>query len=134
MHEGVCAFTQQGCKYKHEMPLDKATQMSLGLFHGLPTWWKKQQAERQREDTSGAAEEVSPSAASFEAGCDGKEEQYHQRSVSASLPKTQQGPSWRRADVTGGMLPLSPAAYGAAVNGLRSSGMWWSWSSILRWW
>ncbi|KAH6697595.1 hypothetical protein F5X68DRAFT_257731 [Plectosphaerella plurivora] len=53
VHEGVCAFTQQGCKYKHEMPLDKATQMSLGLFHGLPTWWKKQQAERQREQPDG---------------------------------------------------------------------------------
>lgn len=49
VHEGVCAFTQQGCKYKHEMPLDKATQHSLGLFHGLPTWWKKQQAELQRQ-------------------------------------------------------------------------------------
>ncbi|KAK4228748.1 hypothetical protein QBC38DRAFT_474227 [Podospora fimiseda] len=45
VHEGVCAFTQQGCKYKHEMPMDKATQFSLGLFHGLPTWWKKSQAE-----------------------------------------------------------------------------------------
>lgn len=51
MHEGTCAFTQQGCKYKHEMPLDKATQLSLGLFHGLPSWWKKHQANlsRQRE-------------------------------------------------------------------------------------
>ncbi|KAF9882031.1 c-x8-c-x5-c-x3-h type zinc finger protein [Colletotrichum karsti] len=49
VHEGVCAFTQQGCKYKHEMPLDKPTQHSLGLFHGLPTWWKKQQAELQRQ-------------------------------------------------------------------------------------
>ncbi|KAK1593201.1 uncharacterized protein LY79DRAFT_590044 [Colletotrichum navitas] len=49
VHEGVCAFTQQGCKYKHEMPLDKATQNSLGLFHGLPAWWKKQQAELQRQ-------------------------------------------------------------------------------------
>ncbi|OLN85969.1 hypothetical protein CCHL11_05417 [Colletotrichum chlorophyti] len=49
VHEGVCAFTQQGCKYKHEMPLDKATQHSLGLFHGLPSWWKKQQAEIQRQ-------------------------------------------------------------------------------------
>ncbi|CRK40878.1 hypothetical protein BN1723_004975, partial [Verticillium longisporum] len=48
VHEGVWAFTQQGCRYKHEMPLDKATQHSLGLFHGLPTWWRKQQAELQR--------------------------------------------------------------------------------------
>lgn len=43
VHEGICAFTQQGCKYKHEMPQDRATQHSLGLFHGLPAWWRKQQ-------------------------------------------------------------------------------------------
>lgn len=51
VHEGVCAFTQQGCKFKHEMPSDKATQHSLGLFHGFPQWWKKHQADlaRQRE-------------------------------------------------------------------------------------
>lgn len=51
VHEGVCAFTQQGCKYKHEMPSDKLTQHQLGLFHGYPQWWKKHQADlsRQRE-------------------------------------------------------------------------------------
>ncbi|KAI0965090.1 hypothetical protein F4678DRAFT_485587 [Xylaria arbuscula] len=51
VHEGVCAFTQQGCKYKHEMPSDKVTQHQLGLFHGYPQWWKKHQADlaRQRE-------------------------------------------------------------------------------------
>lgn len=48
VHEGVCAFTQQGCKYKHEMPFDKATQHALGLFHGFPAWWKKHQSELQR--------------------------------------------------------------------------------------
>ena len=45
VHEGVCAFTQQGCKYKHEMPMDKATQHQLGLFLGYPMWWKRRQAE-----------------------------------------------------------------------------------------
>ena len=49
VHEGICAFTQQGCRYKHEMPYDKATQRSLGLFHGFPTWWRKLQAEQQRQ-------------------------------------------------------------------------------------
>ncbi|KAK3325650.1 hypothetical protein B0H66DRAFT_588388 [Apodospora peruviana] len=49
IHEGVCAFTQQGCKFKHEMPMDKATQHDLGLFQGLPSWWKKHQAELQRQ-------------------------------------------------------------------------------------
>lgn len=30
-----------GCKYKHEMPSDKATQMSLGLNHGYPSWYRR---------------------------------------------------------------------------------------------
>ena len=66
VHEGTCAFTQQGCKFKHEMPLDRATQTSLGLFHGLPSWWKKQQAElqRQREPASPTASVASERGAS----------------------------------------------------------------------
>jgi hypothetical protein len=42
------------------MPLDKATQHSLGLFHGLPSWWKKRQqhqetmAQRQRDTQADA--------------------------------------------------------------------------------
>ncbi|TRX95732.1 hypothetical protein FHL15_003286 [Xylaria flabelliformis] len=48
VHEGVCAFTQQGCKYKHEMPEDQETQRMLGLFHGYPQWWKKRQADLSR--------------------------------------------------------------------------------------
>ncbi|KAL2017006.1 hypothetical protein VTK56DRAFT_2687 [Thermocarpiscus australiensis] len=53
VHEGVCAFTQQGCKYKHEMPLDTATQHALGLFHGLPAWYKRAQAELARRQVQG---------------------------------------------------------------------------------
>ncbi|OWP02736.1 hypothetical protein B2J93_153 [Marssonina coronariae] len=41
IHEGVCAFTQMGCKYRHEMPSDKATQMMLGLNHGTPSWYRR---------------------------------------------------------------------------------------------
>jgi hypothetical protein len=41
IHEGVCAFTQMGCKYKHEMPMDKVTQVSLGLNHGVPNWYRR---------------------------------------------------------------------------------------------
>lgn len=44
VHEGRCAFAQQGCKYKHEMPLDKATQEEVGLYLGLPSWFKRKQA------------------------------------------------------------------------------------------
>lgn len=46
IHDGTCAFTQQGCKFKHEMPMDKETQQGLGLFHGLPPWFRKHQAEQ----------------------------------------------------------------------------------------
>ncbi|KAI8275871.1 Chromatin remodeling factor [Colletotrichum sp. SAR11_57] len=67
VHEGVCAFTQQGCKYKHEMPLDKATQHSLGLFHGLPTWWKKQQAELQRQQQQQQQQEASGTETFYDA-------------------------------------------------------------------
>ncbi|CAF3563508.1 hypothetical protein SNK03_003538 [Fusarium graminearum] len=49
IHDGTCAFTQQGCKYKHEMPLDKATQQSLGLFHGFPKWWRDHQEQLQKQ-------------------------------------------------------------------------------------
>ncbi|KAF4464411.1 hypothetical protein FALBO_8752 [Fusarium albosuccineum] len=48
IHDGTCAFTQQGCKYKHEMPADKQTQQSLGLFHGFPKWWKDLQEDLQK--------------------------------------------------------------------------------------
>lgn len=51
IHEGVCAFTQLGCKYKHEMPMDKATQLSLGLNHGLPAWYKRAQAIQIRPES-----------------------------------------------------------------------------------
>lgn len=34
IHDGTCAFIQQGCKYKHEMPNDRETQEHLGLFDG----------------------------------------------------------------------------------------------------
>lgn len=57
VHEGVCAFTQQGCKYKHEMPMDRATQHQLGLFHGLPAWWKKHQAELARQRNQASSKE-----------------------------------------------------------------------------
>jgi len=51
IHEGVCAFTQQGCKFKHEMPFDEETQRSLGLFQGLPGWYLKSQDETRSSIT-----------------------------------------------------------------------------------
>ncbi|KAK4153175.1 hypothetical protein C8A00DRAFT_34117 [Chaetomidium leptoderma] len=38
VHKGRCSFTQRGCKFKHEMPPDTATQRNLGLFTGYPPW------------------------------------------------------------------------------------------------
>ncbi|KAI5462422.1 hypothetical protein BGZ63DRAFT_443314 [Mariannaea sp. PMI_226] len=65
VHEGTCAFAQQGCKYKHEIPFDKATQHSLGLYQGLPAWYKKHQAaelqrHKDREDPGSTARRVFP--------------------------------------------------------------------------
>lgn len=64
IHDGTCAFTQQGCKYKHEMPHDKATQHMLGLFMGYPVWWKKRQAElsRRRDDVASPVHSVDAAA------------------------------------------------------------------------
>lgn len=42
VHEGVCAFTQVGCRYLHQMPTDRVTLTSLGLPHGPPAWWRRQ--------------------------------------------------------------------------------------------
>lgn len=80
IHEGVCAFTQLGCKYKHEMPMDKATQLSLGLNHGLPSWYKRAQSVQIRPES--------------------------QSSDSASSSTRTSGP-WRRAN-TGLSSPTSP--------------------------
>ena len=33
--------------------MDRETQRELGLFHGLPTWWKRQQADIQRQQAEG---------------------------------------------------------------------------------
>ncbi|CZT41248.1 uncharacterized protein RSE6_00969 [Rhynchosporium secalis] len=41
IHEGTCAFTQLGCKYLHRMPMDRETQMTLGLNNGPPAWYRR---------------------------------------------------------------------------------------------
>ena len=50
---GECAYMQVGCRYKHEIPLDKETREKIGM-RGIPKWFKEsphwgpwlQQAER----------------------------------------------------------------------------------------
>jgi hypothetical protein len=65
IHEGRCAFTQTGCKFKHEMPLDEESQKALGLFQGLPAWYKKQQEElNMRTARESSSSETSPTDSS----------------------------------------------------------------------
>lgn len=42
IRSGECDYTQQGCRYKHEMP-DKATLVSIG-FRTVPRWWQEKVA------------------------------------------------------------------------------------------
>ncbi|KAL2202746.1 hypothetical protein CC79DRAFT_1372901 [Sarocladium strictum] len=60
VHDGVCAFAQQGCRYKHEMPMDKETQHMMGLYQGLPAWWRKLQGEIPQTEMKG--ESTSPAS------------------------------------------------------------------------
>jgi hypothetical protein len=94
IHEGVCAFTQLGCKYKHEMPMDKATQLSLGLNHGLPLWYKRAQAVQMRAEP----------------------QQQQQLAISPSPSPRVAGP-WRRADAAA----AAPAAVGQSLPTIMSS-------------
>ncbi|KAI1642010.1 uncharacterized protein F4817DRAFT_363351 [Daldinia loculata] len=100
VHEGVCAFTQQGCKYKHEMPFDKVTQHQLGLFHGFPAWWKKHQADlsRQRDGPEDSVRLSSGSErfAGRAGGCNNSGG--HSATASADVAGMAPGlPSWRRS-------------------------------------
>ena len=38
--KGQCAYMQTGCKYKHEIPLDKETRKKIGLAE-IPQWFKE---------------------------------------------------------------------------------------------
>ena len=55
LRKGECDYMQQGCLYKHEMPLDKVTLASLGLRE-VPRWYRERwasvatSARTQRED------------------------------------------------------------------------------------
>lgn len=42
IRSGECDYTQQGCRYKHEMP-DKRTLASIG-FRTVPRWWQEKVA------------------------------------------------------------------------------------------
>ena len=55
LSKGICAYMQQGCIYKHEIPNDQETWESLG-FHTVPSWlhskssaWISQHSENYSE-------------------------------------------------------------------------------------
>ncbi|CAK7238831.1 MAG: hypothetical protein STHCBS139747_000251 [Sporothrix thermara] len=86
VHEGICAFTQQGCKFKHEMPHDRSIQRSLGLFHGYPNWYKKQQAQEQ---ASAAMDAAAPILQSLPASSSQQQQnQYQTSTTSLRTPTT----------------------------------------------
>ncbi|KAF1354793.1 hypothetical protein BDV97DRAFT_395208 [Delphinella strobiligena] len=62
MHHGSCDYTQQGCKYKHEMPTDIHTLRKLG-FRGIPKWYLEEQAvKRSRQTGMGSISDVRASS------------------------------------------------------------------------
>ncbi|KFY19853.1 hypothetical protein V493_07816 [Pseudogymnoascus sp. VKM F-4281 (FW-2241)] len=112
VHEGVCAFSQQGCRYKHEMPLDIATQHSLGLFQGLPMWYKKEHSLELR--TPRADEKANGEGATGTAGS------------RIGLPLPTALPSWRpgpdQSRTSSGAATQKPAS-AARENGFSAVAM-----------
>ncbi|KAI4132851.1 MAG: hypothetical protein LQ347_002426, partial [Umbilicaria vellea] len=43
IRRGECDYTQQGCRYKHEMPTDRTTLRDLGITM-IPRWWREANA------------------------------------------------------------------------------------------
>ena len=71
IHEGKCAFTQQGCKYRHEMPMDTETQERLGLFSGPPAWFLRKRTTETRMGRPMHGREVMYAGDSFGGGITG---------------------------------------------------------------
>ncbi|TGO28491.1 hypothetical protein BPAE_0027g00580 [Botrytis paeoniae] len=93
VHEGTCAFTQVGCKYKHEMPMDKATQVSLGLNHGVPNWYRRQHGLSVSPQTGTNVQIEAPCATPTPTGGTSRTSQSWRRKegTSFSLPTSTQG-------------------------------------------
>ncbi|OBT63870.1 hypothetical protein VE03_06637 [Pseudogymnoascus sp. 23342-1-I1] len=118
VHEGVCAFSQQGCRYKHEMPLDIATQHALGLFQGLPMWYKKEntvdlRTPRADEKTNGG--EGAPGTAPLRIGLH----------TPTALPSWRPGPEQSRSGGTAHRKPVAATGengFSAAATAAKLSG------------
>ena len=54
IHKGECDYTQIGCKYKHEMPVDEETLLNCG-FRKVPDWFKESPMYEEHLQKTGEA-------------------------------------------------------------------------------
>ncbi|EWG40537.1 hypothetical protein FVEG_02897 [Fusarium verticillioides 7600] len=134
IHDGTCAFTQQGCKYKHEMPFDKATQQSLGLFHGFPKWWRDHQEELQKHRNRDL--HASSSQVILQSGWrdDGNEDVPQTATVLATIgpERNQKSSKKNRLSQTREGLPSAPASEKRSLTG--SEAEWFMGSTAIQGW
>ncbi|ESZ95771.1 hypothetical protein SBOR_3840 [Sclerotinia borealis F-4128] len=108
VHEGTCAFTQVGCKYKHEMPMDKSTQVSLGLNHGVPNWYRRQHG-LSVSPPSGSNGQIEVSGTTPISTTARTSQSWRRKDVSSfSLPASTQGSANGRVDRRGSFGPIGP--------------------------
>ncbi|KAH0542343.1 hypothetical protein FGG08_003280 [Glutinoglossum americanum] len=61
VRHGECDYTQQGCKFLHEMPQDRETLVKIGL-RDFPRWWKEPNALTTWRHRSSDSNAVMPPA------------------------------------------------------------------------
>ncbi|KAK0108365.1 hypothetical protein ONS95_003177 [Cadophora gregata] len=110
IHEGVCAFTQMGCKYKHEMPFDRATQLTLGLNHGIPNWYRRAHSNNMLPEGPPPRSTTSPESS-------GKRLEAPWRRLEGSSSNYRQGDQSRQARPSGNSLPAATRATDKSVLG-----------------
>ncbi|KAF5982496.1 hypothetical protein FCOIX_3672 [Fusarium coicis] len=134
IHDGTCAFTQQGCKYKHEMPFDKATQQSLGLFHGFPKWWRDHQEELQKHRNRDL--HASSSQVILQSGWrdDGNKDIPQTAAVLAPIgpERNQKSSKKNRLSQTREGLPIAPASEKRSLTGSETE--WFMGSTAIQGW
>ncbi|KAI9784267.1 MAG: hypothetical protein M1839_002327 [Geoglossum umbratile] len=77
LRHGECDYTQQGCKYMHEMPEDRDTLSRIGL-RDYPRWWKELNALSplawRQQRPPGPGDKASPTATPQSPAVNGAEE------------------------------------------------------------
>ena len=133
IHEGVCAFTQVGCKYKHEMPFDRATQLTLGLNHGIPHWYRRAYSLTVHPESPLPFSMTSPPSshegvcAFTQVGCKYKHEMPFDRATQLTLGLNHGIPHWYRRAYSLTVHPESPLPFSMTSppsSGKRSEGSW----------